>query len=124
MNKQPLQPIYIDDGGSHRFKANAIVRYLLDKGGLDLNHLAVQDFPIEDQEQFAQLIGYSLNGFSELSYVSDDTYQLAARTAENPEKTESEVKIEYLESQVETVRTALRVLVPEFFKIHPDDLEV
>jgi len=31
------------------------------------------DFSQEDREQFAQLIGYSLSGFGELSYVSDET---------------------------------------------------
>jgi len=36
-------------------------------------------FPQEDREQFAQLIGYSLSGFGELDYVSDETYEVAER---------------------------------------------
>lgn len=31
----------------------------------------------EDREQFAQLIGYSLSGFADLSYVSNKTYNAA-----------------------------------------------
>lgn len=54
---QPMQPIYLDKHGAVRFKENAIVSYLLDKGGLTLNDLAKVEFPQEDREQFAQLIG-------------------------------------------------------------------
>lgn len=72
--RQPIQPLVLDERGVLRFRGNSIVRYLLDNGGVDLNHLACVEFPQEDREQFAQLIGYSLSGFGELSYVSDDTY--------------------------------------------------
>lgn len=44
-----------------RFKANAIVRHLLDAGPFDMNQLAMMKFPREDREQFAELIGYSLS---------------------------------------------------------------
>lgn len=67
----PDQPLKIDSIGVLRFRENAIVRYLLDNGGLDLNHLTRQRFPQEDWDQFAQLIGYSLGGYEELSYVSE-----------------------------------------------------
>lgn len=76
--KHPIQPLVTSSGGVVRFKANAIVQYLLDNGPFDLNHLATQGFSNEDAEQFAQLIGYSLGGFSELSYVSNSTYESAA----------------------------------------------
>lgn len=49
-----------------RFKENSIVRFLLDGGPFDLNMLARMPFSVEDREQFAQLIGYSLEGFGEL----------------------------------------------------------
>jgi hypothetical protein len=74
----PMQPLYRDKRGVVRFRANAIVVYLLDHGGIDLNELAMLDFTDSDREQFAQLIGYSLDGFSKLSYVSDQTYETAA----------------------------------------------
>jgi len=74
--KHPIQPLVRVDG-IIRFKENKIVRYLLDNGGIDLNKLAVLGFDQGDHEQFAQLIGYSLGGFADLSYVSDETYDLA-----------------------------------------------
>lgn len=123
MNKKhPIQPVEKDDDGFLRFKQNAIVRYLLDNGPFDLNHLAVQRFSDEDREQFAQLIGYSLSGFSELDYVSDEAYEAATLMAEQG-KTEQEAKIEYLQTTLETVREGLKQIVPSVFKIHPDDLE-
>ncbi len=66
----PNQPVVIDRNGDARFKENAIVRMLLDHGGFDMNKLALMRFDQEDREQFAQLIGYSVSGFSELSYAS------------------------------------------------------
>lgn len=74
----PVQPLVVDKSGITRFKMNAIVRHLLDNGGIDLNQIAMLDFEQNDREQFAQLIGYSLGGFSDLSYVRDETYELAA----------------------------------------------
>lgn len=35
--RHPIQPLYTDEHGVIRFKANAIVRFLLDKGGYNLN---------------------------------------------------------------------------------------
>lgn len=74
MASQPMQPIEIDDHGTARFKANKVVRHLLVHGGISLNDLAMVEFTCEDQEQFAQLIGYSVGGFGELSYVREETY--------------------------------------------------
>lgn len=77
----PLQPLVRDPSGVIRFRENAIVRYLLEasKQGrrCDLNALAILPFTQEDREQFAQLIGYSLSGFGDLSYVSKGTYARA-----------------------------------------------
>lgn len=77
--KHPLQPLEQQD--KIRFKRNAIVCHLIDvataAGLCDMNMLAVRPFSVEDREQFAQLIGYSLDGFSELSYVTDETYEAA-----------------------------------------------
>jgi hypothetical protein len=74
-----LQPLVHDSQGVLRFKANAIVTFLLEAGPFDMNKLAVMKFSQEDREQFAQLIGYSLEGFGELSYVSDKAFKAAAR---------------------------------------------
>ncbi len=72
----PLQPIIMDEHGAVRFRANALVRYMLDwtteHGGPSLNELASMDFTQDDRCQFAQLIGYSICGYHELPYVSDE----------------------------------------------------
>ncbi len=75
--KHPIQPLETDGFGVVRFKQNAIVRFLLDDGPFDLNQLAAMSFADEDREQFAQLIGYSLCGFGELSYATNKTYEAA-----------------------------------------------
>lgn len=77
----PMQPVADDGNDVLRFKPNAIVRALLDEGKIDMNQIAVRDFFTEDRVQFAQLIGYSLSGFGELSYVDDLTYDMAEATA-------------------------------------------
>ncbi len=92
---QPMQPVYRDKGGVIRFCENAVVRALLDRdtergqrypdfpartdGGL--NWIAMQRFSQADQEQFAQLIGYSISGYHELSYVSDESAARASLLA-------------------------------------------
>ena len=80
---QPMQSIVIDEHGVHRFRENSLVRYLLDAGGLTLNDLAMlPSIPGEDREQLAQLIGYSISGFAELSYVRDETYEKAMKASD------------------------------------------
>jgi hypothetical protein len=88
MKPHPIQPLEADEHGTIRFKRNAIVEHLLDKGGIDMNQIACVEFSREDREQFAQLIGYSLSGFEGLSYVSDETYNAAARMADTEETPE------------------------------------
>lgn len=79
MKNHPDQPLVKDSLGVVRFKGNKIVQFLLDDGPNDMNRLARIPFSDEDRQQFAQLIGYSLNGYSELSYVSDEAYERAAK---------------------------------------------
>lgn len=82
MTAHPMQPLELDDHDILRFKQNAIVRFLLDAGVFDMNAIARMPFSDEDREQFAQLIGYSYSGFSELSYVSDETFEVARKLRE------------------------------------------
>lgn len=82
MAKHPMQPIEKDEHGVARFKPNAIVLHLLDDGPFDMNSLAVKGFSPEDRMQFAQLIGYSVGGFCELSYVTDEAAEAAIEEAE------------------------------------------
>jgi len=66
----PQQPIYIDEKGVERFRANGIVRLLLDTGQITLNDVAAHmSFSDAERAQFAQLIGYSLCGYRDLSYT-------------------------------------------------------
>lgn len=90
MTQHPIQPLE-ERNGVLRFKKNGIVRFLLDAGQIGLNRLAEIPFSDEDREQFAQLIGYSLSGFGELDYVSDETYEQADKAykqAREQERTE------------------------------------
>lgn len=84
--KQPMQPIVYDDAGVIRFQKNALVCALLEYGGLDMNWLALIDASTQDQEQFAQLIGYSVSGFGDLSYVRRKTVTKADRRAARLQK--------------------------------------
>lgn len=84
MAKQPMQPIVLDAQGTVRFQSNAIVRFLVDVAGLkgmDLNALAVMPFSIEDRNQLAQLIGYSVSGFGDLSYADPAIVAMAVTDA-------------------------------------------
>lgn len=88
--KHPIQPV-IDDGfGVHRFKQNAIVRWMLDKATdahlFDLNEIARLSFSDEDREQLAQLIGYSVSGACDLSYVSNRVAKAGSRASKKLRK--------------------------------------
>lgn len=118
--KNPFQPLALDPHGVLRFKENAIVAYLLDNGGIDLNQIAIQDFSQDDRIQFAQLIGYSHSGFSELSYVSDAAVD-ATRLMYESGITETEARIAFLEDLFETLKVQLREPMGALFERHPDD---
>ena len=72
--KHPMQPLCLDSGVL-RFKRNAIIDWLFDSGKLDLNEIALIPFPAEDRMQLAQLLGYSLGGYEELPYVTDESVE-------------------------------------------------
>ena len=116
--KQPIQPIL-----EGRFLPNKIVEYLLDNGGIDVNELAVQGFSDEDHQQFAQLIGYSLSGYSGLSYVSDEAYEAAQAMEDNPTIKDYEARNNVLTSQLNEARDHTRQAACALFRIHPEDLK-
>ncbi|MOA09774.1 hypothetical protein D3C78_1296280 [compost metagenome] len=68
------------------------------------------------------LIGYSLAGFGDLGYVSDETYS-AAQSMANGGDNEKDERIKYLQDTLESVRQGLRAPVAELFGMHPEDLE-
>jgi len=119
--KQPIQPLYMDKHDTLRFQQNAIVRYLLDHGGIDMNRLAMLPFEDEDRMQFAQLIGYSLSGFGELSYTTNTVYDAAERMARLG-ITEEQARIVVMSEHLTDLRDALRKPMARLFGVHPDDL--
>lgn len=72
LNAEPMQPTVVDAHGVVRFRENAIVRYLLDYGVFDMNDIARLPFSRRDRRQFAQLIGYSVDGYMDLSYAQEE----------------------------------------------------
>jgi hypothetical protein len=78
--RHPIQPVVLDEHGTARFKENSIVRWLATN---KLNELGNMEFPREDREQLAQLIGYSVSGFGELSYASDGIIAKADKAVED-----------------------------------------
>lgn len=123
--KHPIQPLAPDEHGVLRFRANKIVQLLFDSHpSYDMNTLCRMDFSDEDRQQFAQLIGYSLNGYAELlSYVDDVAYS----TAENMSRgmDERDATIAALQEKLDELRAAINSLrrpVAELFEMHPDDL--
>lgn len=75
--RHPIQPIVRDRYCVKRFKENKIVVFLLDSGPFDMDALAAMNFSKEDRQQFAQLIGYSVSGYGDLSYVTRHAYKRA-----------------------------------------------
>lgn len=122
--KNPIQPLTKDAQGVLRFKANAIVQHLLDTHPTcDLNRLACMNFSADDRQQFAQLIGYSLSGYGELGYVTDEAYYAAENMTDGLD--EQEARIAGLEEKLATLRAAadtLREPVARLLEMHPDDL--
>jgi hypothetical protein len=84
----PMQPLVIDPHGTVRFRANAIIRWAVETGRIDLNEIATMPFDADDRMQLAQLVGYSVGGYSELGYVSDESYDEAERRADELTNTE------------------------------------
>lgn len=122
--KNPIQPLAKDASGTLRFKANAIARHLLDTHpACDLNTLACMDFTSDDRQQFAQLIGYSLSGFGELSYVDDETYNTVANMAEGLDARDAHIAaLEQKLAELRAARDMLREPMARLLEMHPDDL--
>lgn len=90
-----MQPVYKDKNGTLRFKENKIVSYLLAQSSkgikCDMNIIAQwcnsKNISDEDQQQFAQLIGYGVSDYGGLSYVlGSGTEELAIKSFALPEQ--------------------------------------
>lgn len=109
-------------GNILRFKENRIVSDVLDNSYLDLNKIAMRDYTDEERMQFAQLIGYSLGGYSELGYVSDDSCEIAD-LMHYEGLSDKDAEIKHLKKLLTETREKVKDLSVSLFKIHPDDLE-
>lgn len=78
----PMQPLVRDKNGTVRFKANKIIEWLFESSRLDLNMIATMGFSDEDNMQIAQLLGYSVSGFGDLSYADPKVVAAADKRAE------------------------------------------
>ena len=61
-----------------KFKSNRIIEYLFDEGLLDLNRIVTlidgyDKFSKAEYEEILQMLGYTVDGFLELSLVRDKT---------------------------------------------------
>ena len=124
--KNPIQPLATDKKGVLRFKSNRIVEHLLDTHPTcDLNKLATMDFSDDDRQQFAQLIGYSLDGYCSLrGYVDDEAYTTAAHMADGLD--ERDARIAALEQKIAELRAAVDMLrepMARLLEMHSDDLK-
>lgn len=126
MSAHPIQPLVKDGHGVLRFKENKIVSDLLDlasKHGLSLNDIALKDYTNEDRAQLAQLIGYSLSGYSELrSYVDDATYAAAVEKSKNTKKSDAEIERDHYRAELKALKRGIQKPMARLFEIHPDDL--
>lgn len=117
----PLQSIVQGDDGLARFQSNAIVEFLLKVSGYDMVRLSEEGFSASDWEQFAQLIGYSLRGFSELGYVRDETVAAAEAMLESGINSDR-ARADRLQAELDGLRRALRGPIARLYGKHPDDL--
>ena len=116
----PIQPLVMVNGVK-RFRCNEVVAYLLEHGGLDMNHLAAQQFKTEDYQQFCQLIGYSLSGYGELSWVDDAAYEAAVMVSE-ADVSSTEARLAHVQQELDALKLALREPMARLYGKHPDDL--
>ena len=125
--KNPIQPTYVDDRGVRRFKPNALVKALADhatRTGFSMNELAEKFSSPEhddDRRQLAQLIGYSVSGFGDLSYVDSETRAVVDRIDEGADA--AQARIDVLEDTLTALRTGMRDAVATLYDLCPEDLD-
>ena len=88
-----MQPIYLDEHGVVRFKCNEIIKKLVRDKTIDLSEIDFAAFPTPDVEQFFQLLGYSVSGYGDISFVRPETIAAAdAKADELLERSKKEKK--------------------------------
>lgn len=120
--KHPIQKIYTSDTKVVRFQPNEIVRHILDKQDINLNDISSLDFNNEDRSQFAQLIGYSVSGWSELPYVSADECKIVDQKQQALSISDLEAENKSLRKQLITLRILFAKPMAELYDICEEDL--
>jgi len=120
--KYPIQPIVKDLSGVWIFKVNRIVRMLLDTHpAMDMNTIGSIPFTDDERQQFAQLLGYSLNGYGELPYVDDNAYNramaLVMALVENDQSGNNTERIALVEKEVESIKEKLQEILNLSYKL-------
>lgn len=104
--ENPIQPLYTDEHGTLRFKANAIVQHVMENSTVTFNDFAAGNFSVTDQEQFNQLIGVSHGHFEECEVTRRETADTALVMHERG-MTEVEARNIALQESVKELREAL-----------------
>jgi len=110
-----------DEHGNLRFPRNAIVEHLLDNYDGGLNLLRTKAFSDEDWKAFTKLLGYSLRGWSELSFVTP--VDIAEAEASASGKDPRDARIAALEEELAHLNQALNRLRGPLMEIFGDYLE-
>lgn len=121
--KHPMQPL-VAKNETLRFKQNAIINYLFESGKMDLNAIACMPFDAEDRMQLAQLLGYSLSGYGDLSFVTNESYETARTMYDEGITDTRDARIATLEMELFRVRAGMRDTIAHLYGLHPDDLNI
>lgn len=87
LSNSPMQPVEIDNNGVARFRENKLVSLAIDRLPNGMNTLRMWQATDEERTQVAQLVGYTIGGYAELDYVSDEAYLRAEQAAEAAART-------------------------------------
>lgn len=123
----PLQPVMTDRDGTRRFVENRIIRDLVEFSamhGRGMHAIAEGDYTDQERQQFAQLNGYSIRGYGELSYVDDIAYEQACAQSdgENPEHVQQLLLLEVVQDALKAHIAMGKALQPATSKrLIPDE---
>ena len=122
--KQPIQPLYqTSEQSIIRFRPNKLVRYLVNNGDISFNDLArLPGISPDDWMQLAMLIGYSLDGFRDLHYVSKEVADIAEAMLKEG-KPFLEARAEIAEKSLREIRDDVRNFATTILETCGDDLE-
>ena len=120
--RMPIQPKVTDENGTELFAENRLVTCLLDKGGLDLNHLAkrVRAGKATENEffQLRQLIGYNVSG---LPYPDDVSYSEVESAHNNPEIEQNKARALFYADRIKDIRDKLAEGIIRLYTIEEDE---